>query len=136
MIENTKETQRSICTSYGKDLTEIYINHYPDGTFDLDTVKDIFKEFSDCAYDQVMKDQLKSLSDAQLTKIDSLLRLVKPEPDTLRRINERKFLYNVKEASELIEQLIKDLPPIEHQDWLNQQSKRAEATAERSQRDA
>lgn len=129
MNDQTPETQRSICQSYAKDIVIAQIM-CPDILVDPEVkgILSLIDELTDGLHDHVIKDQLKPMSDAQLTKIDSLLRLVKPEPETLRHINERKFKYNVKEASELIAALQNDLSPESvATKWTDKYSKEAQS---------
>jgi len=132
MKEDISGHPRSFCASYAKD---IIVAQYGSRHGMATEIKEEYNSWADHIYNWVMQDSLKPMTDNQLIKIDSLLRMVKPEPDTQRHIDERKFKYNVQEASDLIEALIKDLPPTEYQNYMNTQGKVMEATKERSLRD-
>lgn len=110
---NYSGNPRVFAAAWAKDILVAQMRVYDDGEQDdwLDEpMKDYYNDWADHIYDWVMQDQFKPMSDAQLIKIETLLRLVKPDPERLKHIEAHLFKLNIKEASELIEELLKMKP--------------------------
>ena len=141
-IENHSGSPHVFATAWAKDMLIALISESREvleSSFDDPTLtkrlETSFKEWEDIFHKQIMKDRLRPLSDGQLTKIESLLHVVKLENKVLEHLRGKMYNLNVMEASELIQSLLEAMPDEMYRDYLNSQKDRSAATRQASDKD-
>lgn len=135
-LDNIQGSARSFVASYAKDIivANTECGFYGDSGDENTSIAD-YHFWADKIYDWVMQDVLGPMTDVQYQFIEDLLLAKKYQDEKVQAVKNNIRTFNIKQASEFIEQLLNDeeLPP-EYQEKYRQKDI-SKATSSRTNRE-